>query len=41
MQEEAELSVAMDHMNMGQELVRQKEERLKILENTLLGGLVR
>ena len=40
MQEEAELGVVMDNMSAGQELLRQKEDRLKVLENALLGGLV-
>lgn len=40
LQEEAELGVVMDNMSAGQELLRQKEDRLKVLENTLLGGLV-
>lgn len=39
-QEEAELGVVMDNMSAGQELLRQKEDRLKVLENALLGGLV-
>lgn len=30
----------MDNMSAGQELLRQKEERLKLMENALLGGLV-
>ena len=30
----------MDNMSAGQELLRQKEDRLKVLENALLGGLV-
>ena len=30
----------MDNMTAGQELLRQKEERLKVMENALLGGLV-
>ncbi|KAK3726919.1 hypothetical protein QZH41_016709 [Actinostola sp. cb2023] len=38
-EEEAELTIVVDNMNVGQELLRQKEERLKILENALLGGL--
>lgn len=38
-EEEAELGVVMDNMSAGQELLRQKEDRLKVLENTLLGGL--
>ncbi|XP_020608436.1 uncharacterized protein LOC110047046 isoform X2 [Orbicella faveolata] len=29
----------MDNMSAGQELLRQKEDRLKVLENALLGGL--
>ena len=40
LQEEAELGVVMDNMSAGQELLRQKEDRLKVLENALLGGLV-
>lgn len=40
-QEEAELGVVMDSMTAGHELLRQKEERLKVMENALLGGLVR
>ena len=39
-QEEAELGVVMDNMSTVQELLRQKEDRLKVLENALLGGLV-
>ena len=31
----------MDNMSAGHELLRQKEERLKVMENALLGGLVR
>ena len=31
----------MDNMTAGHELLRQKEERLKVMENALLGGLVR
>ncbi|XP_031554693.1 centrosomal protein of 164 kDa-like [Actinia tenebrosa] len=38
-EEEAELTIVVDNMNAGQELLRQKEERLKILENALLGGM--
>ena len=40
LQEEAELGVVMDNMSAGQELLRQKEDRLKVLENAMLGGLV-
>lgn len=40
LKEEAELGVVMDNISAGQELLRQKEDRLKVLENTLLGGLV-
>lgn len=40
-QEEAELGVVMDNMTAGQELLRQKEDRLRVLENALLGGMVR
>ena len=39
-QEEAELGVVMDNMTAGQELLRQKEDRLRVLENALLGGMV-
>ena len=28
----------MDNMTAGQELLRQKEDRLKVMENALLGG---
>ena len=38
--EEAELGVVVDNMTAGQDLLRQKEERLKVMENALLGGLV-
>ncbi|KAJ7367430.1 Ubiquitin-protein ligase E3A, partial [Desmophyllum pertusum] len=38
-EEEAELGVVMEHMSAGQELLRQKEDRLKVLETALLGGL--
>ena len=31
----------MDNMTAGQELLRQKEDRLRVLENALLGGMVR
>ena len=30
----------MDNMTAGQELLRQKEDRLRVLENALLGGMV-
>ena len=39
-QEEAELGVVMDNMSAGQELLKQKEDRLRVLENALLGGMV-
>ncbi|PFX32468.1 Centrosomal protein of 164 kDa [Stylophora pistillata] len=38
-EEEAELGVVMDNMTAGQELLRQKEDRLRVLENALLGGM--
>lgn len=38
-QEEAELGVVMDNMTAGQELLKQKEERLQVMENALVGGL--
>lgn len=31
----------MDNMTAGQELLKQKEERLQVMENALVGGLVR
>jgi hypothetical protein len=39
-QEEAEVTEALYHMSAGENLLRQKEERLKMLENTLVNDLV-
>ena len=39
-QEEAEVTEAFYHMNTGENLLRQKEERLKMLENTFANDLV-
>lgn len=38
-EEEAELGVVVDNMTAGHELLKQKEERLVLLENALVGGL--
>ena len=39
-QEEAEVTEALYHMSAGENLLRQKEERLKMLENTFASDLV-
>lgn len=39
-QEEAEVTEALYHMNAGENLLRQKEERLRMLENSFANDLV-
>ena len=39
-QEEAEVTEALYHMSTGENLLRQKEERLKMLESTFANDLV-
>lgn len=40
LQEEAEVTEALYHMSTGENLLRQKEERLKMLESTFANDLV-